>query len=366
MMPRTLLRLLAITATTLIVVEVVLRLFGFKAGVLINDFVVTDATRPQLVHRADSAGITTYIPGSPYLPKGYVVNQQGFRGAFNYTKEVVDSLRQTTHRPLLLVIGDSYAEGCCLDSGELSFTERIAADSAYTVINLGIGATDPLQYRLLAEKYIPLLQPEAVLVCVYLGNDVMEYNRQPHAGVPSFYRINDTAWVPSEPVFYFVAEYPGQYFTSAQEAYDFNLRTFTLLSPQRSPLQSTMAHSVVLSRTYLFGKVLYLALKNKRPLFKQGQPPYTAQHLRGIQTVAQANHCKLLITAAPAIEDVSAQKDLKTEYAYLFTGTSWYAPDLHTWNQQDYNMADGGIHLSAQGHKKYYEFLKPLLPPVAK
>ena len=178
--------------TIFAIAELALQGGGYLPGVMLNSFAPVHSIISEPVHTADSLGITTYLPGSPYLPPHYSINQQGFIGSFNYTAQVVDSLKAADSKKAVMLIGDSYAEGCCVDSPSLSFAGLLS--QTYTVLNFGVGATDPAQYHAIAAHYVPLLKPHAVVVTVYLGNDVMNEERPLHPGIPVCYRTANAGW----------------------------------------------------------------------------------------------------------------------------------------------------------------------------
>ena len=95
--------------------------------------------------------------------KNKLINHDGFRGnPFEY----VD-----TPRAKILLIGDSFTWGCTARPFTNCFAD-ILQKSGYYVYNGGIPGVDPQQYALIAKKYTPILKPDVVAVCLYLGNDV--------------------------------------------------------------------------------------------------------------------------------------------------------------------------------------------------
>ena len=90
-----------------LIAEIVLRLFGMKAGTLIDDFGIED--NPQYMQRfvSDEMGINHLYPKAQTLMVGTIINQQGFRGKFDYTKSSMDSIRKNTGRKVVMLIGDS-------------------------------------------------------------------------------------------------------------------------------------------------------------------------------------------------------------------------------------------------------------------
>ncbi len=79
-------------------------------------------------------------------------------------------------RPVLLVLGDSFAFGHGVDYEE-SFPALVAQrlDGRYSVVNTGVPGYGPVQYRqILASLLASGDRPAAVLLSLYLGNDFLD------------------------------------------------------------------------------------------------------------------------------------------------------------------------------------------------
>jgi len=135
---------------------------------------------------------------------GIDINSDGFRGnAFKLAE---------TPRTKVLLIGDSFTWGAGANPITASFADCLQ-DAGYYIYNAGIPGTDPAQYARVARKYIPLLKPNVVVVCLYMGNDLRLYPHpvQPHRNL--FYMTN----------FGMIRGYDdnGKYFENAQEAFEY-------------------------------------------------------------------------------------------------------------------------------------------------
>jgi len=101
---------------------------------------------------------------SPRLPG---INDEGFRSpSFDEPAQ---------GRPRVLILGDHFAYGMMARPYANSFADRLR-QAGYQVFNLGVPDTGPRHYAALAEHYVPILEPDAVVVCFYTGND---YNVSP-------------------------------------------------------------------------------------------------------------------------------------------------------------------------------------------
>ena len=162
---------LFLACAVLISLEVYFRIIGIVPGKPVSCFLgirVVDSLINYEVECTDSLGLVCY---SPALDG---VNEQGFRSNINFTREVADS---ATHcgKKKILVIGDSFTEGITSTTSDHKLMELVQAEKAEDVFFVcGIGGTDPLNYRLIAEKFIPELQPDLVIIN-YCGENDNDY-----------------------------------------------------------------------------------------------------------------------------------------------------------------------------------------------
>lgn len=135
-------------------------------------------------------------------------NKEGFRS--------IEFKRHDTKRPRVLIIGDSFVYGMSASPFYNSFTDLLLA-RGYMIYAAGIPGTDPAQYAAIAQKYIPALKPDIVIVCFYEGNDLMKLPRIPSKAKPHEHMTN-AGFYDSSPM--------GEYM-DAKAAYDFY---FSLIS----------------------------------------------------------------------------------------------------------------------------------------
>ncbi|HYE58354.1 MAG TPA: SGNH/GDSL hydrolase family protein, partial [Rhodothermales bacterium] len=104
-------------------------------------------------------------------PARFVTDAQGFRIPAPRPEP-----RDTAGRPRLLILGDSFTEGLMVDA-ESTFAGQLeralaARGLRVTIFNAGVGGWGPVQYALRARQLGD--QPfAAVLVCLFVGNDVL-------------------------------------------------------------------------------------------------------------------------------------------------------------------------------------------------
>ncbi len=72
--------------------------------------------------------------------------------------------------PTVLFVGDSFTWGIGAGPIERCFVDRVGR-AGYRAVNLSVPGTAPNQYEALVRKYIARIQPDVVIVLLYLGND---------------------------------------------------------------------------------------------------------------------------------------------------------------------------------------------------
>jgi hypothetical protein len=339
-----------------IVVEIVLRIMGYKPGVA-DDFYYNSG---DLVHDnilfGDEMGITHHRSSGRFL-NDQQINKEGYFSEIEFTMEAMDSLRKRGKKVVLLV-GDSYTQGCCPDSYTKSFAYRINQSDDYEVLNFGVGGTDPLHYELVVKKYLPLLKPDLVLVAVYLGNDRMAYDRTPKPFVPVCYPVKNGPWLSSEA--YINLAPANTYFKSFEEACEFFFTYYSLRGKNAKWYEKIIKHSIILSRIYLHFKIQAAEKDMASKLYRSPEkPPFTYNHLKEIQRFCGTNSTPVVFAAIESPEDMTNQVNSRKEYGYFFNEIKWHLPEGI--QLDDYDGLQHGNHFTASGHGKFAKFLKPLI-----
>jgi hypothetical protein len=215
-------------------VEMGFRIAGDQPGVYDKNYfkpVQEFIHEPQ--HQADSLGMIRFVKDSPHLPSGHIINNQGFRSSFDFDKNTIDSLAGADGLKTVMIIGDSYTEGCCANPITESFPDKLGREEGLLLLNFGVGATDPTQYWLVAKEYVPKIRPDLVVVSVYLGNDVMRRARPPRPFTPKVFPVKDCGWLPSEiPFFVNMRLDAKEYFKTPEESYEAIVKSLTLLGEE--------------------------------------------------------------------------------------------------------------------------------------
>ena len=343
----------------IVLVESVFRISGSKSGVLINEIYPVDSLIYQPRFKADSVGMDSFVKDSPYLPEGYVINNQGFRSEFDFDVSTVDSIRSVNKKKVVFLIGDSYTEGCCPTSMDSSFSDLLIQDDEYVVLNFGVGGTGVKQYNLVAEHYVKELQPDLVVVNFYLANDMIHYDVPVIPNVPHTYPFKNFKWLASVGPAYYMTQLEKNHLASPEEAYEFYLSNFTLWHNHANWPEKLIRHSVILSKLYLGVREKYHMFNWAKDNYKKGQDViFTNQVLLQIKETCQLHQTDLLMVSIPGPSDVEKQKNLETLYAKYFVGTEYAFPDVASFRIEDYDGMATSNHFNNSGHRKYHQFLK--------
>lgn len=334
-------------------VEIVLRIFGFKPGVAQDFYYQRGDVVYDSVLYADEAGIT-HLVSTGVFARDQVINREGFHSEIEFTPEAMDSVR-ATGKKIVLLVGDSYTQGCCPYSYTQSFAYLLNKSGEYEVLNFGIGGTDPLHYELVVKKYAPILKPDLVSVAVYLGNDEMAYDRTAKPYIPVCYPVKEGHWLSSEA--YVNVRPPNTYFKNFGEARDFFYTYYSLNGDNAIWYERMIRPSIILSRIYLYFKI---KREEGKMVFDKkllpDKPPFTYNHLQGIQDFCDSLHIPVVFSAIPSPPDIADQVNIRKNYAHFFKTLKWdYVKGI---KPEDYNGSSVAAHFVESGHRKFARYLK--------
>jgi hypothetical protein len=336
-----------------LILEVGFRIGGNTPGLLFKDFKIAPEAKYNAYVYADSLGINHLCPDTS-LPQNQQRNSEGFRSTFEFSIRQIDSFRKEGKK-IIFLIGDSYTEGCCAENYSNSFADLLNSDSSKIILNFGVAGTDPLQYRLVAEHYTPILNPDLIVVVYYAGNDFLDFIRLPKPDIPLFYHYEGVGFLPSEIAAHHVMGY-NHTLKTPEEAYEFYLKKYSLFSSDRNWLQTIAAHSVILSKAFLgfplFVKRLRWNTIKPSPLSNM---PY---ELLLLDSFCQNQNISLLATLIPTPADVKGNIDLKEKYHSYFKGCEIIFPTSVHFETTDYDGMEIKNHFIESGHAKYAKFLE--------
>lgn len=265
---------------------------------------------------------------------------------------------ENAQHPRVMLVGDSFVYGLSAHPITNSFYDRLLA-RGYIIYNFGIPGTDPAQYAAIIEKYIPLLKPDAVVVCFFPGNDLMKFNRTVKQEYPIEYITNAGLMY---------GDICGKHY-DAHEAYSYYLNLVSV--PQEKMFDRLCSKSVIGS---LFWGFLYNNAWVSHPQKEAWEQCNVVSEETAIATTkAYINQweatCKkekvvLLNTVLPDLNSSAndSKGNLRTNYQMMnmLFGNNYHAPDRLGFNKQvQYDGKDG--HFDSEGHKLYADFLDSLL-----
>ncbi|MCX6583942.1 MAG: hypothetical protein NT166_27515 [Candidatus Aminicenantes bacterium] len=280
----------------------------------------------------DSEGIFKANPEYFSHSKNNPINRDGFRGnPFEY----VD-----TPRAKLLLIGDSFTWGSTARPLTNCFADLLQ-QAGYYVYNGGIPGVDPQQYALIAKKYTPILKPDVVAVCLYLGNDV---------------RSSPLIMQPNKNLYYFTNfgnllgyDDNGNFFKDAQEAF--------LYFKNRKCGHCTDPWSYFLFKTVV-GKAIYKILHHHQPVKFDPSRQWVTKALAEIQETCRLNSSRLMIFIIPVPSRNTPKNKIIEKSLDLFKEFQYYYPG--DFQKSDYRLPPD-CHFNNSGHRKYADFILGVL-----
>ncbi len=283
-------------------------------------------------------------------------NTDGFR-SIGFNNDSTDKLK-------VLLIGDSYVFGYSASPFHASFSDNLLA-KGYMIYAAGIPGTDPAQYAAIAQKYIPIIKPDIVVMCFYEGNDYMPYNRTPQHMHPHEYMSNAG---------FFISAPHGE-FMDFTTCYRYYKSLLEIPNTQHNAFNSIMAKSALTSLTW--GGLLkanmvkhpIVEASNQQLLQMQQnyQPEFTARHIHSFDTACRKYNTPVLYTVIAQRDDVNhtGSEDAipDTMRAQQVFGNIPFQYCRHTKRKLHYQTIDS--HFNNEGHLVFTNFLDTLLKPFA-
>ncbi|MEX0812890.1 MAG: hypothetical protein WD048_11795 [Chitinophagales bacterium] len=285
-----------------------------------------------------------------YLEKPF--NRDGFRSIpFDTVK---------SNRPKVLLLGDSFVYGMSAEPYFNSFSDILLA-RGYIVYNTGISGTDPAQYAAVAKKYIPLLNPDIVILNFYQGNDLMPFSRKVASGRTHEHHTNAG----------FIFSYPKGEYLNPEEAYNYYRSIVSIPDTEKNTFNKICSKSVILSLLWGLLYELDIVDHNEHTRYtelnlnstKYEKSIITAPYVSGIQKVCNE-------TNTPLINIVIPEKNYINIFGYylgytslsekvldkLFSKKKYYYPEA-LFTNSDYS----GSHFNNKGSLRYANYLDSLI-----
>jgi hypothetical protein len=336
------------------VVELYLQWHGIFPGSLYRNFRLVNSLTNEQSQYSDSMGIIRYVKNPLLHPSDYVINNDGFRSRYEYDSSSVSQLK-SKGKKVVMVVGDSFVEGLSAQPITACFADILDTGNIAT-LNFGQGGTDPLQYLLVCNIYVPLLKPDLVVVCLF-SNDFLTYNRTPAPGTPIFYRTNASPnggmLMTQKPID--LGYKPNELFKNAKEAYNFYTKHYTIRY-NNNPLIRFCSYSSILTGIYI--KLTHPALPGNEQFQYAANTDSAAQkimynYLKQIKDVCTAHNCHVMFCGIPSKTEINAIHNI-TLHGENDSIHITYPVNLVS---ADYNQLNDDMHFNNSGHRKYASFL---------
>lgn len=237
----------------------------------------------------------------------------------------------------ILLIGDSFTWGHTTSNKALSFANELLA-AGYVVYNTGISGTDPAQYEAVAEKYIPLLKPDIVVVNFFMGNDISYWQRLVTPYQPVFYPTNAGN---------LMAFQQGNCFRTPHEAYENALKNLTV--PQDKWIRKLASKTNVGTLLWCVWYKLGMTTLPHYDVVSKKLKPSCNNEIGTIQGLCQQYDARFELMVIPDYKYDIVKVD---EHPYLFEKIDYRYSNVP---KLLYNMEDG--HFNDKGHRLYAEQL---------
>ncbi len=282
----------------------------------------------------DSEGIFKAVPQDKFRAKKslgeLIINSDGFRGnEFEFIE---------TPRTRVLLLGDSFTWGARARPINNSFAGLLQA-AGYHIYNSGIIGTGPMQYARIAQKYIPLLKPDIVAVCLYQGNDIGAY---PHPMEP-----NGNLYYSTEIGMFRGYDEKGNFFKNGLEVIEY--------LKKRKCGQCGSAWDYFLYKTAV-GKAVHTILNANKPDFRDNyrNKKWVTDALTKIQKVCIENGSRFLLFIIPVAKRSERRWNSLERNSHLFKDFQYHCPG----NFEDADYCDPpNDHFNNRGHKKFADFM---------
>lgn len=273
------------------------------------------------------------------------VNEDGFRS--------IDFKNFHTDKKKILLLGDSFTWGHHTKNKTDSFADVLSA-RGFIVYNSGITGADIPQYYAVAKKYLCRVMPDYVIVNVFLGNDIAEFDRKPLPYTPVFFTTN-AGLLYSCP--------HGKYFTDAQTAYDFIIKESSIPHQDDNLLNFLFAQTRITT-------ILWRGLSAKGIVDNSADEAVSAywkevsslrkgysinrEYLEQIRQLCEDVNACMIVSVIPEMNNIAVPASEISKKLDTFEFRK-----IDNLTQSDYFGRNE--HFSEQGHRKYAAYLIHLM-----
>ncbi len=270
------------------------------------------------------------------------INEDGFKS--------ISFKKYAARKPSVMHIGDSFTWGHSTTNKAFGFADLLLA-RGFPSYNFGISGADPVQYRLIAEKWISQLQPDVVMVHFFMGNDIMKYAREALPHVPQYYSTNAGNLYTHQ---------QGVFLTNADSVYHY-IMLMNGIIPEKF-IDQLLSKSVLGTQLWRFsfpynrseklaGEWRYY--RNKR-LEGVQTSAYSLLQMEAIKSICEKYGAKFVLCIIP--EQKGFRLIYPADYHDFITDIPLQVPNVFL---KDYNTSDG--HFNDDGHRSYADFLEKII-----
>lgn len=242
----------------------------------------------------------------------------------------------------VLLVGDSFTWGHSTSNKTLSFS-NVLLGRGYHVFNTGISGADLPQYLQVIKTYVPVLKPEVIVVNVFMGNDIMDFERSPMPYMPVHFSTNAGN----------LLSFQGDtQLLDMHQAYD-NIMS-NMVVRGYGPCAHWASKSVLGALMWSVGARFGLVKQKFYQYPKSPVVPASRKSLLAIQSFCDSVKVPLVISVIPTIDGGKLAGAEMKEAA--FQGVEYQQPSMDI---SLYRTGDG--HFNDQGHLFYADYLQDLL-----
>lgn len=259
----------------------------------------------------------------------------------------------------ILLIGDSFTWGHSARPLSNSFADELLS-KGYVVYNAGVSGADPAQYLAVAQKFIPLLKPDYVITNFYIGNDVL-FVRDNHA-----IKYFDRPVISYQPYHYntnagnIIACPQGDYLSTADSAYDFIYNYYSIPNDNWFNMACSLTAIGTLGWKCLNAFDLVSANSKKYDWYWQSVGAKFKDMPYCNKQIASIDSITQSIGAKHlliVIENTNSMLHRTADkFPHLFEGMKYYPSPVE---KAHYREEDG--HYDNEGHKQHADFIEGLL-----
>lgn len=290
-------------------------------------------------------------------PKNHI-NSDGFRS--------IEFMHYDSIQPKVLFLGDSFTWGVSAWPESNCFADIIGTNN-YVVFNTGIPGTGPNQYAYLAEKYVPLLEPDYVAVMFFMGNDFIRPS--PMLPYKNLHHITNAGWM-------YAFNDNGVYMPLPREAYKYWQRHSNwLCAPDRPDLPDNIIRRLFLKTVtgsycwYHLSPVMVRVGSIFGYRFKPGvyfcnKPgEHTKKSLLRIKDICEKYGAKFMLFIIPVDPEMKNKNNSIKDNLHVLAKFDPLVPNFIT---TDLYKKTSCHHLTNKGHRLYADFILKELAKAVK